>query len=141
MKHLISIIIIAVLTMSPAFAFDRKYSVKEIIELREVCVDIQIRGNPCKKEGTSRPYNKDDVAKKSEDQVRTYMEAGITANDILKEFCATQNTEFKIKTDKPEASSYYYHIVEETSEGEWVPVESHPDDKQLTIDDGRIDKQ
>lgn len=62
----------------------KSYTVREIDELREVCEDIWLYGT-VQGSGMSRAYHQSDKDRGVEALVRTYMEAGITAEDIYKE--------------------------------------------------------
>jgi hypothetical protein len=66
---------------------ERAYTVAEIDDLRAVCEFRYIWGTTFLIEpmGTSREYNEQDMNKYVEDELRTYMLAGITAQDIRDE--------------------------------------------------------
>jgi hypothetical protein len=63
----------------------KKYSVAEIDGLREVVKNIYLWGsaNPVGPAGFSRQYKEDEMVRAVEEQVRTYMLAGLTAADFI----------------------------------------------------------
>lgn len=67
---------------------ERAYTVREIDDLRSVLKDRFIWGTsfrPYDGRRTGVSYSPDDLLKTVEEQIRTYMTAGITADDIRKE--------------------------------------------------------
>lgn len=66
-------------------AIKRAYTVHEIDKLRQVCGDRWLFGTTCFdcSPGLSRAYKEVDKDRAVEEMVRTYMVAGITAEDIL----------------------------------------------------------
>jgi len=65
---------------------ERKYTVKEIAALRRVCKNLWLYDAPWPVNGRGEPYRQEDMDRASEDMVRTYMMAGLTADDIIKEY-------------------------------------------------------
>ena len=62
----------------------KKYSVAEIDDLRNVCENIYVWGTPVlsSQGGMSRSFQESDKIIAVEEMCRTYMTAGITANDL-----------------------------------------------------------
>ena len=65
----------------------RGYTLSEIDDLRELCRMKVIWGDfvPTNRNRTSASYREADVVVQAEEMLRTYMMAGITADDIRKE--------------------------------------------------------
>jgi hypothetical protein len=63
----------------------KKYSVADIDGLRYVAKNIYLWGsaNPVGSAGLSRQYKEEEMARVVEEQVRTYMLAGLTAADFI----------------------------------------------------------
>lgn len=64
-----------------------RYSIKEIDELRKACQDRYLYGTTKKFSGSrmSRSFKEVEMNKSVEESVRTYIAAGIKAEDIIKE--------------------------------------------------------
>ena len=69
----------------------KKYSVHEIDDLRQVCEHIYLFGtpSPLQTNGMSRTFYEKDKIVAVEEMCRTYMTAGITANDLYKKYDQT----------------------------------------------------
>jgi phenylacetate-coenzyme A ligase PaaK-like adenylate-forming protein len=66
---------------------EKKYTLNDIDALRAACRERYLYGTTARGSGsrTSRPYTESELASSVEQQVRTYMMAGITAQDIYAE--------------------------------------------------------
>ena len=63
----------------------RSYTVEEIDNLREACTDRWLHGTTVAYTGYSRGYHEEQKVKCVEELVRTYMLAGVVAEDIYEE--------------------------------------------------------
>jgi len=70
----------------------KKYSVAEINSLRSACEQIYLFGTPLlqPKGGFSRSFKESDKITAVEEMCRTYMTAGITADDLCKAYAPQQ---------------------------------------------------
>jgi len=63
----------------------KKYTVKEVRDLRAVCEQVYLYGTSIYRGGFSRTFNETDKTVTVEQMVRTYILAGIVAKDIREE--------------------------------------------------------